>query len=139
MTGRRADRVPSTLRRALSRRAALRGAAGSLVAGLATVAGLERAVAGGQSTPPPAPLPLPPGGSPVREFTLTSQEFAWDLMPGTTVRAWGYNGQVPGPEVRVREGDRVRVTLRNRLPVPTTIHWHGVNVPPSMDGPAGLN
>jgi len=55
------------------------------------------------------------------------------------VRAWGYNGQVPGPEVRVREGDRVRVTLRNRLPVPTTIHWHGVNLPPAMDGPAGLN
>jgi FtsP/CotA-like multicopper oxidase with cupredoxin domain len=60
-------------------------------------------------------------------------------MPGTSVRAWGYDGQVPGPELRVREGDRVRVTLRNRLPVPTTIHWHGLNVPPAMDGPAGLN
>jgi plastocyanin len=70
---------------------------------------------------------------------LTAGEFDWEIMPGTTVRAWGYDGQVPGPELRVTEGDRVRVTLRNQLPVPTTIHWHGVNVPPAMDGPAGLN
>ncbi|MDQ3514994.1 MAG: multicopper oxidase domain-containing protein [Chloroflexota bacterium] len=60
-------------------------------------------------------------------------------MPGSTVRAWGYNGQIPGPELRVREGDLVRITLRNDLPVPTTIHWHGVHLPPAMDGPAGLN
>lgn len=56
-----------------------------------------------------------------------------------TTRAWGYNGQTPGPELRVREGDLVRVVLRNTLPVPTTIHWHGVHVSPEMDGPAGLN
>ena len=60
-------------------------------------------------------------------------------MPGTTVRAWAYNGQMPGPEIRVREGDLVRITLRNELPVGTTIHWHGVNLPPEMDGPVGLN
>jgi FtsP/CotA-like multicopper oxidase with cupredoxin domain len=75
----------------------------------------------------------------LREFTLTASEIDWDLQPGTTVRAWAYNGQVPGPEIRVREGDRVRITLINHLPVPTTIHWHGVNVTPAMDGPAGLN
>ncbi|MGI8644176.1 MAG: multicopper oxidase domain-containing protein, partial [Thermomicrobiales bacterium] len=61
----------------------------------------------------------------LREFTLTAAEFDHELMPGTTVRAWGYNGQMPGPELRAREGDTVRVTLRNELPVPTTIHWHG--------------
>ena len=60
-------------------------------------------------------------------------------MPGTTVRAWVYNGQMSGPEIRVREGDLVRITLRNELPVGTTIHWHGVNLPPEMDGPVGLN
>jgi FtsP/CotA-like multicopper oxidase with cupredoxin domain len=60
-------------------------------------------------------------------------------MPGTTVRAWAYNGQMPGPEIRVREGDLVRITLHNELPVGTTIHWHGVNLPPEMDGPVGLN
>jgi plastocyanin len=75
----------------------------------------------------------------VRDLTLTAQEIDWEIMPGTTVRAWAYNGQMPGPEIRVREGDLVRITLRNELPVGTTIHWHGVNLPPEMDGPVGLN
>ncbi|MGH3452600.1 MAG: multicopper oxidase domain-containing protein, partial [Haloechinothrix sp.] len=75
----------------------------------------------------------------VRAFTLTASEFDWDIQPGTTVRAWGYNQQVPGPELRVRAGDLVRITLQNELPVATTIHWHGVHLPPAMDGPAGLN
>lgn len=74
-----------------------------------------------------------------REFTLTASEFDWEIQPGTVVRAWGYNQQMPGPEIRVKEGDLVRVTLQNELPVATTIHWHGVMVPPEMDGPAGLN
>ncbi len=75
----------------------------------------------------------------MREITLTASEIEWELQPGTPVRAWAYNGQVPGPEIRVREGDRVRITLTNHLPVGTTIHWHGLDVPPEMDGPAGLN
>ncbi len=75
----------------------------------------------------------------VREFALTAQEIDWEIMPGTTVRAWAYNGQMPGPEIRVREGDLVRITLHNELPVGTTIHWHGVNLSPEMDGPVGLN
>ena len=75
----------------------------------------------------------------LREFTLTASEFDWELQPGMTVRAWGYNGQMPGPEIRVKEGDRVRITLQNELPAATTIHWHGVMLPPEMDGPAGLN
>jgi FtsP/CotA-like multicopper oxidase with cupredoxin domain len=75
----------------------------------------------------------------LREFVLTAEEIDWEIMPGTTVRAWAYNGQMPGPEIRVREGDLVRITLHNELPVGTTIHWHGVNLPPEMDGPVGLN
>jgi FtsP/CotA-like multicopper oxidase with cupredoxin domain len=75
----------------------------------------------------------------LREFTLTAKEIDWEIMPGTTVRAWTYNGQMPGPEIRVSEGDRVRIVLRNQLPVGTTIHWHGVNLSPEMDGPVGLN
>ena len=47
--------------------------------------------------------------------------------------------EVPGPEIRVNEGDTVRVTLVNRLSVGTTIHWHGIDNTPAMDGPAGLN
>src|SRR5688572_18571156 len=85
---------------------------------------------------------VPAGDEPapqLREFTLTAAEVDWELQPGSPVRAWAYNGQVPGPEIRVREGDRVRITLVNHLPVGTTIHWHGLNVPPDQDGPAGLN
>ncbi len=89
----------------------------------------------------PSPLPDAAAASEptLREFTLTAEEIDWEIMPGTTVRAWAYNGQMPGAEIRVREGDRVRITLRNELPVGTTIHWHGVNLPPEMDGPVGLN
>ncbi|MEA2597988.1 MAG: hypothetical protein QOF01_4457 [Thermomicrobiales bacterium] len=74
-----------------------------------------------------------------REFTLTAEDIDWEFQAGTKVRAWAYNGQVPGPEIRVREGDRVKINLINKLPVGTTIHWHGLNVPPDQDGPAGLN
>ena len=45
-----------------------------------------------------------------------------------------YNGQVPGPTIRVKVGDTVRVRLTNRLESPTTIHWHGLKVPYAMDG-----
>src|SRR5438093_2026216 len=53
-----------------------------------------------------------------KEFTLEAKEVDWELLPGTTVKAWTYNGQMPGPEVHVTEGDLVRVTLKNSLPVP---------------------
>jgi FtsP/CotA-like multicopper oxidase with cupredoxin domain len=75
----------------------------------------------------------------VREFTLVAQPIKWEIEQGIVVDAWAYNGQVPGPEIRVREGDTVRVKLVNNLPAATTIHWHGIDNTPEMDGPAGLN
>src|SRR3546814_3696839 len=48
--------------------------------------------------------------------------------------AWCYNGQVPGPEIRVRQGDRLRVHVENSLEEETTVHWHGLRVPNAMDG-----
>jgi len=65
---------------------------------------------------------------------LTAQETEWELAPGKVIKAWTYNGAVPGEAIRVCEGDRVRVILKNELPEPTTIHWHGVDVPTKMDG-----
>lgn len=128
----RGDR-PSAAERRISRRGLIRRGAGTAAGSvlLATGAGTAAVPAPLQATPEPEPR--------LREFTLTAQEFDWQLMSDVTVRAWGYNGQMPGPELRVREGDTVRVTLVNQLPVPTTIHWHGVNVPNAMDGVAGLN
>lgn len=57
------------------------------------------------------------------------------LGPGKApVDIWGYNGLVPGPELRIRQGERLRVVLENRLDQDTTIHWHGVRSPNRMDG-----
>ena len=53
---------------------------------------------------------------------------------GHMVEAWAYNDQVPGPQIRVKEGDRVRVVLQNELPESTAIHFHGLEVPNDMDG-----
>jgi FtsP/CotA-like multicopper oxidase with cupredoxin domain len=74
-----------------------------------------------------------PGSEPVREFTLVAEP---RVLHGETY--WTYNGAVPGPELRAVEGDRLRITLVNRLPEPTSIHWHGLSVPNAEDGVAGL-
>jgi FtsP/CotA-like multicopper oxidase with cupredoxin domain len=55
------------------------------------------------------------------------------------VLAWTYNGQLPGPLIRAHVGDRVIVHFHNRLPEPTTVHWHGVRVPIAMDGVPGIS
>lgn len=70
----------------------------------------------------------------IKEFRLYPSPARVNLGAGPNFIAWTYNGQVPGPEIRVKEGDLVRVTLKNYLPEPTTIHWHGVPVPNGMDG-----
>lgn len=51
---------------------------------------------------------------------------------------WTYNGSSPGPELRVRQGDRLRVRLINNLEEPTSIHWHGIRIANAMDGVSGL-
>jgi len=51
---------------------------------------------------------------------------------------WTYNGSAPGPEIRVKRGQRVRVRLTNGLEEPTSIHWHGIRIDNSMDGVSGL-
>lgn len=94
-----------------------------------------------------ADLPIELGGSrqvqpdptgQVREFELVAQPTRWEILPGVTTDAFAYNGQVPGPTIRVTEGDILRVTLRNELDQPTTIHWHGLHVPNAMDGVPGV-
>jgi FtsP/CotA-like multicopper oxidase with cupredoxin domain len=75
---------------------------------------------------------------PARELRLVAEPGEADLGPLGTVRTWLYNGRFPGQEIRVREGERLRVELQNRLPDPTTVHWHGVPVPNPMDGVPGV-
>jgi FtsP/CotA-like multicopper oxidase with cupredoxin domain len=78
------------------------------------------------------------GAGSVREIHLETRELRWELAPGKVIKAMAYNGQIPGPEIRVRKGERVRVVLTNALREPTTIHWHGVDVPNRMDGVPGI-
>jgi FtsP/CotA-like multicopper oxidase with cupredoxin domain len=56
--------------------------------------------------------------------------------PDTAV--WSYDGTVPGPELRFRQGDRLRVSVENALADATTVHWHGIRLPNAMDGVPGL-
>lgn len=74
----------------------------------------------------------------VREFELTADETGWELLPGVSTTAYAFNGTVPGPTLRVTEGDTVRVTVRNALSTELSIHWHGLHVPNAMDGVAGV-
>ncbi len=70
----------------------------------------------------------------VKVFELTSSEVKWDVMAGQSVTGLGYNGSVPGPEIRVTEGDKVRVVLTNKMKESTAIHFHGCLLPNAADG-----
>jgi manganese oxidase len=70
----------------------------------------------------------------VKIYDLTCREIDWEVESGKRVKAWAYNDQVPGPQIRVREGDRVRINLTNELPESTAIHFHGLELPNDQDG-----
>ena len=74
----------------------------------------------------------------VKVFHLIAEEFEHEFAPGLKAKCWGYNGRTPGPTIEVVDGDRVRFYVTNRLPEPTTVHWHGVLLPAGMDGVSGL-
>jgi FtsP/CotA-like multicopper oxidase with cupredoxin domain len=84
--------------------------------------------------------PLQPtlGPSGEKIFNLEASVVRWNVLPETQVDAYAFNGQVPGPRIRVTEGDHLRINLTNHLPESTTIHWHGLIVPNAMDGPAEI-
>jgi len=112
------------------------------------------------TAPPPASPPVsnPPPSTPVSPLTsgqpltdlvrlantsATPNEFAATLvarraskamLPGTSTEFWTYDSRVPGPLIDVFEGDTVRIRLENQLSQETTVHWHGLPVPPAQDG-----
>ena len=67
------------------------------------------------------------------QLTLVADEATLEVGSWTQ-QGYAYNGQTPGPTIRVQRGDTVEITLQNDLDVPTTIHWHGLHVPYDMDG-----
>jgi FtsP/CotA-like multicopper oxidase with cupredoxin domain len=77
---------------------------------------------------------VPEPGCRVVPVDLEAREVDWAFKPGTSTRAWGFNGQIPGPTIEAMVGDVLEVRLTNRLAEPTAIHWHGLRVPAAMDG-----
>ncbi|XOK62191.1 multicopper oxidase family protein [Paenibacillus elgii] len=79
------------------------------------------------------------GEEPVREYQLTAAQHETKIDNGQTEQVWTFNGLTPGPEIRVTEGDRVRVVLKNTdIQEGVTVHWHGIVLPCSQDGVAGV-
>ncbi len=72
-----------------------------------------------------------------KEFHLIAEPVKQELMPGKIANLWGYNGSAPGPTIQVNQGDRVRIIVDNHLPEPTSMHWHGFEIPVDMDGAPG--
>ena len=147
-------------RRNFLRRASILGAAGAASAAGARVARAQheghtapqpQAPPKTDNRPPAAPGQIVPVEVPdvprlpwrmengVKVFHLIPEVVKWELIPGKEIFGWGYNGSVPGPTIEINEGDRVRIVVTNKLPEGTSMHWHGLEVPPAMDGVPFLN
>ena len=140
----------------ISRRSLIGWGSAAVVTGAAAFGGTGRAVGAMQDPlePPSTPQPRPggpaavvtPNGSPLpfhtvgdtKVFHLVAEQLRHQIAPGLSIDAWGYNGSTPGPTIEATEGDNVRIYVTNRLPEPTTVHWHGIRLPNGMDGVAGL-
>lgn len=90
------------------------------------------------------PVIVPAGGTlpfkivdGVKVFHLTVEEIEHEFAPGLRARCWGYGGRVNSTVIEAVEGERVRIYVTNRLPAPTTVHWHGIYLPNGMDGASG--
>ena len=66
--------------------------------------------------------------------SLSAAPSQLELLSGSPTGLWLYNGAFPGPLIELREGQRVSVRVDNGLPIDTTVHWHGLPVPPDQDG-----
>jgi hypothetical protein len=69
---------------------------------------------------------------------LIAEPVRHEFTKGLQANCWGYNGRVHGPTIEAVEGDRLRIYVTNKLPAPTTVHWHGIYLPCGMDGVGGL-
>jgi FtsP/CotA-like multicopper oxidase with cupredoxin domain len=85
-----------------------------------------------------SPLREPALASDVVDYPLEAALLLFSPAPGVRAKSLAYNGRLPGPVLRVRHGQRVRVRYRNRTGEPTTVHWHGMILPNAMDGAAGI-
>lgn len=132
------------------------GTASDMGDGMMTMPGMEHDMMGMSGMDDDHMAPIPSAGVPdatqtvggqplafreedgVKVFELVAAPVRWTILDDESekvvVTAWAYNGTVPGPMIRVTEGESVRIILRNDLPEPTSIHWHGIPLPNAMDG-----
>lgn len=74
-----------------------------------------------------------PNGRTLREYQIVAQNKNVEVLPGIEFPAWTFNGRIPGPTIRAKEGDLLRITLLNAADHPHSMHFHGVH-PGNMDG-----
>ena len=72
--------------------------------------------------------------SKVVQYDLEANSFNWEIAPGKTINAWGFNKQIPGPVLKANVGDTLVIRVTNNLNEDTMVHWHGMCLPASMDG-----
>ena len=91
------------------------------------------------------PVVVPNGGAlpfklvdGVKVFHLVAEEVDHAFDSGLRAKCWGYNGRVNSTVIEAVEGERIRIYVTNRLPLATSVHWHGLYLPNGMDGVAGL-
>jgi manganese oxidase len=72
-------------------------------------------------------------------FHLIAEPVKQQIAPNKTLDVWGFNGSAPGPTIQITQGDRVRIVVDNHLPEPTSMHWHGFEIPHGMDGGPGIS
>ena len=80
---------------------------------------------------------IEPNGT-IKRFDLVANMTTLSFIDGVEFEGFAYNGQVPGPVWRITKGDTIRVNFQNKLPQPTTVHFHGIRVPNAMDGVPGV-
>ena len=109
------------------------GGAALVCAGIPLLASCSSILGEKRELPIPPLAPFEMDGD-VKVFTLHAQSGVTEHVPGKQTPTWGFEGPYLGPTVRVREGETVRINIVNGLDVMTTIHWHGMQVPPECDG-----
>ncbi|MBV9500281.1 MAG: copper oxidase [Acidobacteriaceae bacterium] len=75
----------------------------------------------------------------VKVFHLVMEPVKQQITPHKVLDLWGFNGSAPGPTIQITQGDRVRIIVENHLPEPTSMHWHGFEIPHEMDGGPGIS
>jgi FtsP/CotA-like multicopper oxidase with cupredoxin domain len=80
---------------------------------------------------------IEPNGN-VVELDIIAEDTELSLFDKSPIKVFAYNKQIPGPTIRIKKGDTLKINFKNELPQETTIHFHGVRVPNAMDGVPGV-